>query len=425
MDVYSKKEEDVDFKVLASDLRLINVRSNGGKNFEIINAQGRKYFMQADNEVECSQWIAAFKQTTENLFENTETRRRSSSASSSAYLLNRRSRNPSFSSAIVSSVLPSTSTSIPMLPPLKNPEEEALRKNYLKLISLKGNDQCADCEMENPDWVSLTLGIMVCMKCSGGHRGLPASVSRIKSIKLDYIEDSQWETLMRLGNAKVNTILNYTNVPKLKMNATSGEREDWLRKKYIEKKFAIKMKKENNEIFSLEWKSIVILQNKLMDECCKTNDGDGNLFESYTWEQASSITDLENIALKAIKDDDLGNMMNSLIQGLDINSKIFGSPLINLCADKGLIAMVEFLIQNGAKPLVKDLKGNTALHLAAQKNFVRIVYRLLLISKMADIKQTNNFGQSVTDIAKAAQSVDVIAMQVYPFKKKLNTMFLD
>lgn len=40
-----------------------------------------------------------------------------------------------------------------------------------------------------PDWASYTLGIFVCLNCSGIHRNLPA-VSKVKSIRLDRWEDS-------------------------------------------------------------------------------------------------------------------------------------------------------------------------------------------------------------------------------------------
>lgn len=42
--------------------------------------------------------------------------------------------------------------------------------------------------LEDPDWASYTLGIFVCLNCSGTHRNLP-SISRIKSIRLDFWDD--------------------------------------------------------------------------------------------------------------------------------------------------------------------------------------------------------------------------------------------
>lgn len=40
------------------------------------------------------------------------------------------------------------------------------------LHAIEGNSLCADCRAENPDWVSLNLGILICKGCSGFHRNL-------------------------------------------------------------------------------------------------------------------------------------------------------------------------------------------------------------------------------------------------------------
>lgn len=53
--------------------------------------------------------------------------------------------------------------------------------------------QCKCCDifsvLTEPDWASYSLGIFVCLNCSGIHRNLPA-VSKVKSIRLDRWEDS-------------------------------------------------------------------------------------------------------------------------------------------------------------------------------------------------------------------------------------------
>lgn len=45
---------------------------------------------------------------------------------------------------------------------------------------LSKNSTCADCGMGGPDWVSLNLGILVCLQCSGVHRSLGVHVSKVR-----------------------------------------------------------------------------------------------------------------------------------------------------------------------------------------------------------------------------------------------------
>uniref|UniRef100_A0A674PC26 ArfGAP with dual PH domains 2 n=1 Tax=Takifugu rubripes TaxID=31033 RepID=A0A674PC26_TAKRU len=59
---------------------------------------------------------------------------------------------------------------------------ERNNKILFDLVRQPGNNVCADCGAPDPDWASYTLGIFVCLNCSGIHRNLPA-VSRVKSIQ--------------------------------------------------------------------------------------------------------------------------------------------------------------------------------------------------------------------------------------------------
>ena len=39
-----------------------------------------------------------------------------------------------------------------------------------ELRKLDGNDFCIDCGLPDPDWASVSLGIFMCLECSGIHR---------------------------------------------------------------------------------------------------------------------------------------------------------------------------------------------------------------------------------------------------------------
>lgn len=49
--------------------------------------------------------------------------------------------------------------------------EHCMRPSDLAdLRKLDGNDFCIDCGKMNPDWASISLGIFMCLDCSGQHR---------------------------------------------------------------------------------------------------------------------------------------------------------------------------------------------------------------------------------------------------------------
>ena len=42
--------------------------------------------------------------------------------------------------------------------------------NEAVIKRLPGNSKCVDCGKDNPEWASLSLGILFCVECSGVHR---------------------------------------------------------------------------------------------------------------------------------------------------------------------------------------------------------------------------------------------------------------
>ncbi|CAN0141509.1 unnamed protein product [Ectocarpus fasciculatus] len=71
---------------------------------------------------------------------------------------------------------------------------------------MKANPECADCGTSNPDWVSLNLGVLVCIQCSGIHRSLGTHVSKVRSLGLDALDEIDLSVLREVGNARSNAI---------------------------------------------------------------------------------------------------------------------------------------------------------------------------------------------------------------------------
>lgn len=120
------------------------------------------------------------------------------------------------------------------------------RRAVLELLRRPGNERCADCGAPDPDWASYTLGVFICLSCSGIHRNIP-QVSKVKSVRLDAWEDSQVEFLASHGNAAARATFE-AQVPPFYYRPTCADcpllREQWIRAKYERLEFMLPEKQE-------------------------------------------------------------------------------------------------------------------------------------------------------------------------------------
>ncbi|KAB7504114.1 Centaurin-gamma-1A [Armadillidium nasatum] len=102
-----------------------------------------------------------------------------------------------------------------------------------------GNDRCADCDMPNPEWASINLGILLCIECSGIHRNLGSHISKVRSLDLDDWPPGHISVMKSLGNEFSNSIWEARIHGQIKptLRSSREEKEKWIRRKYEGKEF--------------------------------------------------------------------------------------------------------------------------------------------------------------------------------------------
>ncbi|XP_053713893.1 arf-GAP with dual PH domain-containing protein 1 [Synchiropus splendidus] len=109
-----------------------------------------------------------------------------------------------------------------------------------EMVQRPGNDTCADCGAADPGWGSSSLGVFICLECSGIHRNIP-NVSKVKSLSLSHWEDHEVQFMAENGNELMKSKYEAA-VPVYYYKPTHKDcqalREQWIRAKYERKEFS-------------------------------------------------------------------------------------------------------------------------------------------------------------------------------------------
>lgn len=109
-----------------------------------------------------------------------------------------------------------------------------------QLLAVPGNNCCADCPTRRPKWASTNLGVFICLRCSGCHRGLGVHISRVRSVTLDTWTETDLDHMAIVGNQRANAewMANAPGGLKLPTNESSMEElQGFIIRKYKHKEW--------------------------------------------------------------------------------------------------------------------------------------------------------------------------------------------
>eukprot|EP00002_Diphylleia_rotans_P025729 TRINITY_DN5097_c0_g1_i2.p1 TRINITY_DN5097_c0_g1~~TRINITY_DN5097_c0_g1_i2.p1 ORF type:complete len:502 (-),score=104.66 TRINITY_DN5097_c0_g1_i2:1057-2562(-) len=110
------------------------------------------------------------------------------------------------------------------------------------------NRECVDCGARDPDWVSINLGVLMCIGCSGIHRSLGVHISKVRSLTLDRCDPQLLEFMKAIGNHFANSVFEAGVVTKLTDSSNRSEKQSYIHDKYVGKKFVPRFSGSQEEL---------------------------------------------------------------------------------------------------------------------------------------------------------------------------------
>jgi Arf-GAP/coiled-coil/ANK repeat/PH domain-containing protein len=203
--------------------------------------------------------------------------------------------------------------------------------------------------MKDPDWISINLGVMICIVCSGVHRNLGVHVSKVRSIVLDDLDTELLDMMVGLGNTRTNALWEGALPASYARPTSSSSRE--AKEEFIHSKYVRKL-----------W------------------------IAQHVTEGAARMTREEKLKdfFLAAESNDLQALVVCLLQGCEVDARDVHDrqkTALHHAAQNDAILACEYLIQNGADSSLEDEDGRSSLDWAKQSDSRRVEKRLQGASK--------------------------------------------
>ncbi|KAK0139047.1 Arf-GAP with coiled-coil, ANK repeat and PH domain-containing protein 2 [Merluccius polli] len=435
--VYQKKFKDQP-TVVVEDLRLCTVKPSGDNErrfcFEVVSPS-KSCLMQADTERQQQAWMSAVQNSIASAFQerSAATQRHQGAGGGGGGV------------------------------PGEQGEGSGRREALDEVQAIAGNQQCCDCGEAGPDWASINLGITLCIVCSGIHRSLGVHFSKVRSLTLDSWEPELIKLMCELGNAAINRIyearIQEITIKKPQPSSPRGDKESWIRSKYVEKKFIQKLPEAGGSSNLLlrrssgrrtraatQDRTTAPLRPPLKpkpsratlprlpgqsnnDFAQKNNTGLHKGEEGQ--EEEREEEDLSTLHPGALLYRSAGQpnflvMADALAHGADVNwlnaASHSRSPLLQAvtCGENSLAAC-EFLLQNGASVNQADTHGRGPLHHATVLGHTGLV--CLFLKRGADYNAKDKYQKDPIGIAVENANADIVTLlRIAKMNKEMREM---